>query len=965
MADIGTEPPEQPLRENPAYPLELCERETAAIGVRRNLAGGANGNAPPVGVGLSGGGIRSATFSLGVFQAMAKAALIGKVDFLSTVSGGGYFGSFLGRLFTRPTGDLNEALAGETPPANEPHGKLVERILLNSRSAPMAWLRENGRYLSPNGSGDTILGLAVILRNWAAIQVVLIVFVLGIFLATNLVRCGMVQSVYPNLPDLLVNLLPDLPSDSWIWWSPYLLLPATLFVFWAVPLGWSYWLVQGPRSRETWGWVLWAPVVAGTVPLLITIVDRLIPSAMPSWHQGHSGSLAVVSLLTGFCYFLAWLNSRRLVSEAARKAKMGNFLSSSLAGALIVILATLAFGLVDTLGQTLYACITVLDAEQWVAAAGAVLVVLVPIAQRAAVKLGPNTNGQRLKNWQAILTTAVAAIVVVGVLTLVNTAAHAVAWQGERPAGDPGKIIAEWLYTKEHVGVGPSGEVIQGAVAPKLEEAEPIENMSFIHLMMAFLGSVVLSACFGHIWPFVNHSSLQPMYGARLTRAYLGASNRRRWGPDGAGVTQIIDGDDLRFEEYRPDESGGPLHLINVTINETVDGKSQIEQRDRKGLGMAVGPCGVSVGVEHHAIWSDEHHENIRVRHELIVRNSRGQQSRTVQESAAGASPRPASPGTSPSAGGAASRTRNVSAEALNLGRWVSISGAAFSTGLGARTNIGLSLLCGMANLRLGYWWNSGVKRQLLTGRRKSILGWFGAITTGAFSVQMYLLDEFLARFPGTARRHWYLSDGGHFENMGGYELIRRRLPFIIICDGEQDENYTYEGMANFVRKARADFAAEITFLSDEQLDAAVDPSIRRYFGSLDRLRRGHWSEEPVEDPQADQKRRTIEPLDERYSLAHAALARVRYDDNPQAESIILYIKPTLTGDEPTDVKQYHSKHPNFPHESTADQFFDEAQWESYRRLGEHIGSVLFDSRAKQAAKWIPSELSANLPLNA
>jgi hypothetical protein len=60
---------------------------------------------------------------------------------------------------------------------------------------------------------------------------------------------------------------------------------------------------------------------------------------------------------------------------------------------------------------------------------------------------------------------------------------------------------------------------------------------------------------------------------------------------------------------------------------------------------------------------------------------------------------------------------------------------------------------------------------------------------------------------------------------------------------------------------------------------------------------------------------------------------------------VLLYLKATLTGDEPSDVRNYHASHPEFPHEATADQFFDEAQWESYRKLGEHISSPVFAER--------------------
>jgi hypothetical protein len=77
-------------------------------------------------------------------------------------------------------------------------------------------------------------------------------------------------------------------------------------------------------------------------------------------------------------------------------------------------------------------------------------------------------------------------------------------------------------------------------------------------------------------------------------------------------------------------------------------------------------------------------------------------------------------------------------------------------------------------------------------------------------------------------------------------------------------------------------------------------------------------------------------------SLAHAALAQVTYVDTG-ATSWLLYVKPTLTGREPVDLLEYHSSHPDFPHETTIDQYFDEAQWESYRRLGQYISDVLFD----------------------
>jgi hypothetical protein len=129
--------------------------------------------------------------------------------------------------------------------------------------------------------------------------------------------------------------------------------------------------------------------------------------------------------------------------------------------------------------------------------------------------------------------------------------------------------------------------------------------------------------------------------------------------------------------------------------------------------------------------------------------------------------------------------------EELSLGYRVGISGAAFSTGIGARTNLGLSMLCALSNVRLGYWRDSYVepsrRPQWAPSLRRRLAA---SLTRWVFLVQTCLLDELLARFPGSAARRWYLSDGGHFENLGGYELIRRRLPRILVIDAEADPQY-------------------------------------------------------------------------------------------------------------------------------------------------------------------------------
>src|ERR1044072_4645571 len=107
-----------------------------------------------VGLARSGGGIRSATFALGVIQALAKKNRLREIDVMSTVSGGGFTGSFLGRLFTRQIIRLSEDPAGR-----------AQDIVQNTASAPLWWLRTNANYIFAAGAADFRSNLSVFWRN--------------------------------------------------------------------------------------------------------------------------------------------------------------------------------------------------------------------------------------------------------------------------------------------------------------------------------------------------------------------------------------------------------------------------------------------------------------------------------------------------------------------------------------------------------------------------------------------------------------------------------------------------------------------------------------------------------------------------------------------------------------------------------------------------------------------------------
>jgi len=231
------------------------------------------------------------------------------------------------------------------------------------------------------------------------------------------------------------------------------------------------------------------------------------------------------------------------------------------------------------------------------------------------------------------------------------------------------------------------------------------------------------------------------------------------------------------------------------------------------------------------------------------------------------------------------------------IGTAMGISGAAANPNWGYHTSGPMAFLLTIFNVRLGWW--LGNPRKDGPSRRP-----------GPLNALISLLSELFAQTTGRSN-YLNVSDGGHFENLGLYELVKRRCRYIIVCDGEEDAGLHFESLGGAIRKCRADFGAEID----------LDPKrIRRAAG---------------------------------ISGAHCVLGSITYPPDPRLgtmpgaqsmEGWILYLKASLTGDEPEDVTQYHDAHPAFPHEPTSNQFFTESQFESYRRLGLHVVQSAFEN---------------------
>jgi hypothetical protein len=234
--------------------------------------------------------------------------------------------------------------------------------------------------------------------------------------------------------------------------------------------------------------------------------------------------------------------------------------------------------------------------------------------------------------------------------------------------------------------------------------------------------------------------------------------------------------------------------------------------------------------------------------------------------------------------------TSEYACGSISLGTAVAVSGAAASPTMGAQSpSAALSALMTLFNIRLGFWaptpslsyWRSGAARL-----------W-----------PVYTLQELVSQTTDLLP-YCYLTDGGHYENTGVYSLIQRGCNLIVVGECGADSQATLDDLGNLIRKVRIDFGTEIK-LDIEKL--RTHPRAHVIVGEI------------------------------HYDADHAAALHL-----PDSERIgtIVIVKPNLAGDEPVDVQQYGFLHADFPQQNTFDLWYDEAQFESYRRLGQESGQI-------------------------
>lgn len=849
---------------------------------------------------LSGGGIRSAALGLGLIQGLADKNLLHQFNYLSTVSGGGYIGSWLSAWLC--------------------HTRDAYRVIAQLRSAradaddeppSIEHLRDYSSYLTPKLgllSADTWAAVAIVLRNMVLNWLILIPAIALPVVAVKLLAVvahgappvrgpwtaalvaamclvlGSMSLGYKLLrlysPDKLKN--AQTAQRRFLMWSLAPAIIAGALFTWlanqhATPgdaLARAFHL--GSASSPSW----WAMIIFALIIYAAALAADYLKAAHPlrlDRKDAWAWAAAVVVFAT-----IVWAGTAFYRTEAFASSSSP---PSAAAEMLLVVFGIPWFLLATLLAQTTYLLLRsyspVGDVErEWLGRASGwhFIAALVWITLSALVLFGP---------WLYYGSDKIAAgikwlIPMIGTASGVVTAllGKSAATPAQGGSGDQRGFAA-------NIAIAIAGplfgaillitlsflfdQAVPGAqVCFPLPGAKPAagECTPWSDWLLFGIGLSAI-AFFAQFFVNVNRFSLHTLYRNRLIRAFLGGARVPDRQPD--GFTGFDWHDNLRvaslWGSHPPEGSHWrPFHVINMTLNLTSPSKPAWQQR--KGESFCVTPqfCGTAdLGY------------------------------------------RPTSDYGDPEGG-------------ISLGTAMAISGAAVSPNMGYHSSPSIAFLMTLFNVRLGWWLGNpgragaslprleqSIRRQL-TDRARPLAPyaqdapWFAAWP---------LLSELFGLTTENSR-YVYLSDGGHFENLGLYEMVRRRCRWIVVCDGGQDLDRGYEDLGNAVRKISIDLGVRIRFPNSPLLLATKDSK----------------------------------PAD----LVYCALGTIDYlsdgdGGKPAPPGKILYIKPAVRGDEgAAEIIAYQRGHPDFPNQSTANQWFDEPQLEAYRSLGHCILTKLVDA---------------------
>jgi hypothetical protein len=848
-------------------------------------------NLKPAAICLSGGGIRSATFALGILQGLTRrcapsVSMMETIHYMSTVSGGGFIGSWLAAWLQRHSttpGSPKTVFQQMRDPTASP---------LSSEPSPISWLRDLSNYLAPRFSmfsSDTWTLVAMWLRNVLINWLVYVPFLVSVLLVPRILVsaiqahvesqgtidfvfwCAVFLSVVAvfvagrHRPSLW-QLAPAYPP-AWrvLVFSVVPTTAAALFftLFWAWTgshqvdmrqfievgvgvqiIGALIYLVAAIQYLETVGLDLTPKVILATIGASIVsgaaagglakAVTSIPAISDPRWRPelyailGPVGVL-VIALGAGIVFTTVVSRWNRVEDDREYSARASSWL----------LLVTLAYAAVASI--SLYGPLALALSPKLISAVGGVtgLVALFVTWSKKTPAVGQDKVGRSATDWILVISAPVFVVVLLSAIAWGSTALEFATWRGEFP-------FAPSEMSTPHVQIGAivDGRKLQvnvgaenrSSLSPSMRNhLEAVRNVPIGDVSLLFGASIVLMLL-ASLFTDVNIFSMHALYKNRLIRAYQGASNRNR-------KPYPVTGFDLSDSVALIQLNQKPLLIVNAALN-LVKGQ-KLAWQQRKAATFTFSPL-------HCGNWKLGYRE-------------------TPDYSGSGGP---------------------------SLGTVVTISGAAVSPNMGYHTSPALSFLLAMFNIRLGQWLgNPGP-----AGGKKR---WYEPSFVGEAwrrsSPLIGLLHQLAEPLGITDDQHQYvyLSDGGHFDNLGLYEMVLRRCKYIILSDAGADPQFTLDDLGNAVRKIRIDLGIDIEFASF-----------------------------------------ALEPRDARHIGAHCAIGQINYsriDGTGVAPGHLLYIKSSYYARGPADVRNYARSSHLFPHEPTTDQFFTESQFESYRRLGEWV----------------------------
>ncbi len=965
------------------------------------------GKSQLLGLAFSGGGIRSATFNLGVLQALAKLGLLRRFDYLSTVSGGGYIGSWLVAWLKRRTDFFAKKDGAQQNPEGPPAERALQDVIRgldpdrqrqagNPEPKEIRWLRQYSNYLTPRlglASGDTWAVVGSYLRNLLLNQIILFLVLIALLLValvpTAIFRSAH-QAQFPNLwlwafgilaitiTTIVANVsaLLDLERvESWTAPQSFAAGPFVVHLLGIFPVLagswalWAWWWKAGAGFSDgkaaLWGaffyaglWALGWSVGSWMRLLKAAFQGQWSQSLMEGWKTAQqlglkeAGSSAVIIVVSaGVAGAVGgWLLAQ--LRSAISAVAQGEELTSSLAthfwqyfepsapfsstgidhewhaafwGIPFVIVI---FLLVEVLHIGLVGKRFSEEVREWLARLGG-LILLWTLCGSLLTLIA--MDGPRLIAWLLEtfkpeagwikwgLASVWAAITGAGILA--GKSSKTDSENSSRTLELAGKIappvfilglllllsIGIHNYLPAVLQVMPDFLANAWAalpawlkwLAPAPASSEPywsnVEVLSSSASGMCVLA--ILIAWFLSSRVGINEFSMHGFYRNRLVRCYLGASRAEYRQPQpftGFDPTDDFDLADLAnsseseapTEASQPEAVAGFLKQAQQLANRSYQKvRSFLLGSPEKKKREYCGPYPI-----------------INAALNLVSGEELAWQRRKAASFML--TPRYCGYAFCKPKGGTISAFQETRNGHVSMGLAVATSGAAASPNMGYHSSPALAFLMTVFNVRLG-WWMGNPRFAEKWERAGPLLGLF------------YLLCELFGQ-TDEKRNFVYVSDGGHFENLGIYELVRRRCQFIVACDASEDHETKFGDLGNAIEKCRTDFGVDI------EID--IEP-----------LRRDKESGK---------------------SQWHCAVGDIHYEklDRRLPRGTILYLKPSLTGNEPTDVERYAAENPAFPHHSTADQFFDESQFESYRMLGQHIGKMVFETAADEK-EWASEDL--------